>query len=330
MEDVYTVSYKNIPSIYGYTTCPEFSSGESLAINQKGILRNSFSVIDYDYYECSYTKETLQNMSADDIVNYKNTFLFNRSNNYEQALNILNTVVYPTYCLQSLSSSECPPNPNEYIKGNTGPMNSCSSFLNTINPECQVWSAENPSESYEVKKKYCDINKYIDPITNVYTGPQECDCINKSYIPLYKAVKCPVGGDCQTSLDGNITCPSGGDCVSDDQTHCWFIPCANPSFYLSDPFQVNGECEDKCGIYVTNANDNVTIIPPENIYIKCNDTENNKAVYRALQLDKANNTNDDTTTYIIIAIIIFVVLFVIIVIILVVRNNKNKKELNVN
>jgi len=186
---------------------------------------------------CEYGVDEFK--SFGDILNYNNKFIATtRAVDASDAINILNTVIYPHFC--SLESLDCPIDPLK--PGENVQQPRCSRFT-SLDPEgdlCRTWAATFPSQADVIKIQYCHQLENIDK--------SECACINKVYNPLYIAIK--------------------KDVLAPDS--CWFTPCSNESQFLIPSVETRVvACPDVCGLIIQNYGDADIDLTDANIYIDC-------------------------------------------------------------
>jgi hypothetical protein len=238
-------SYNIVPGI-GEEICPSFTDHPS----PEPIFVAATSTT-YAYNICEYPDTLGYSMNIDDINRWKSRFVYTTASNSVAGLETLNTILLPEYC--SGSTNHCPPNP---IRNQ--PLDECSQFLNTQSTVCSIWATQYPELADEIKTTWCE-ERTVRNSDNTYTWPPECDCINKELNPVWQVVHAS---------------PTG---LSASEDHCWYLPCANPSFYLPLSTDVYTECPDVCGIVVKSINDSTIVIPPDDPYINCNLNSGNNA-----------------------------------------------------
>ena len=233
-------TYSNVPGL-PTQTCPVFNGiGPISVINVQDPTKKN-----YDHTQCEYQSDLSDYMTAEDITLWKTRFVYTTAYDPANGLEVLNTVLLPQYC--STSTTFCPPDP---ITGQV--PEECSQFLNIDSTDCQLWAIQYPTQADTIKQEWCAERTFI--IGDSYTGPPECDCINRDLNPIWQSVH------------------TGPDALPESQDHCWYLPCANPSFFLPLSTDTYTPCPDVCGIIIRQIGDNPppVVIPPEDPYINCN------------------------------------------------------------
>ncbi len=252
--------------------CPTFDFGE--VTSYRAI--SSATDTKYGVNACGYTNYNLTNISEEDITKWSNNFIFGYAQDPVNGTHTLNTIILPNFC--DGDATNCPPDPMSNSR--TG-MPTCSRFLDTTSYTCSLWAADNEIIADNIKRDWCERNSSVTD--GVYTGPVECDCINKNLNPVYIAL--------------NPNDPSAD--------HCWYVPCSNPSFYLTYSTEVYSECPALCGIIVQNYNDEAEIIGLEeaNKYVNCNLNDDETSIQKitrninSLLLFTSSSSSNDINSY---------------------------------
>lgn len=283
-------TYSDVPGIPS-ESCPVFSGrGPDSVIYVTDPTKKN-----YNYTQCEYPSDIADFMTYEDITLWKTRFVYTTAYDPISGLEVLNTVLLPQYC--STSTSFCPPDP---ITGQQ--PEECSQFLNTKSADCQLWAIQYPTQADIVKQQWCAERTYT--VDDSYIGPSECDCINRDLNPIWQY------------FHENPELP-------ESQDHCWYLPCANPSFYLPLSTDTYSACPDVCGIIVRQIGDNPPpiVIPPEDPYINCN-LDTNKSSSSIIQsknminkiIDDPTSKESFTVAWVLIGILILAVIGVIIII----------------
>jgi len=264
-------------------SCPAFNFTNNTAPSL--IPYQAETATNYAINQCTYTNYNLENITSEDLETWNNNFIYGYAALSDQGKHVLNTILLPNYC--NGSTTNCPSDPYTMA-----PMKSCSRFLDTQNPVCGLWAVDHPDVADNVKEQWCYVNSDISGST--YNGPVECECITRQYNPVYQAL-------------------NTGD---PNEDHCWFIPCANPSFFLSLNDSNYTECPDICGVIVKNYNEEAEIIGLEEAikYVNCNLEEpaTNVLLTMTSSVSKTVSSEDWWYWIILSLILIFVIILCIV------------------
>lgn len=273
-------------------TCPTFDGIVSDPEKPDSIVGGTELI--YPYRQCNYIEEGLVSLS--DIETWKTRFIYTTAYNpstdtKDNNTFYLNNVLFPNYCSQT--SDTCPPDPITGL-----PLDTCSRFIETNSVECQNWSVTHPFEADAIKMQWCLDKTILDENNVIVSSPSECDCVLKEYNPIW------------------ITLNTGPETIDPGESHCYFLPCANPTFYLALSTEELLPCGDICGLIINNYNSNPTIIlPPEDqLYINC-DLEPNTTDGTSNQLStfstSTNNQESSGLPWYLWLVIVLVILVVI-------------------
>jgi hypothetical protein len=205
-------------------------------LSQGTVAATNADILNPNLIYCTYTIPNLLDLTSEDITKIRSTYISGPTAvEPETSTETLNTTIFPTYC-QGVTTM-CPIDPATSTE-----LSRCSRLIEVGNSiDCRLWAA-NPDFTELVdtaRIAYCD----------TYLNAPECGCVNKDINPVYNIL---------------------GEDINPAQDHCWFVPCANPAFYLQLSTQPIGPCADVCGVVVRNFNSQVEVdLDEASFYVNC-------------------------------------------------------------
>lgn len=177
---------------------------------------------------CDYGNSlNFENISEKGVNTWYNYFVYQRTANRSYGKTALETLILPYYCSQIVTT--CPQDPQVVLEeGESAPaLPQCMRLQSIDDRICAEWSDKYPEIVDQIKKWYCC----------KYKNAPECKCINRFTDITYQVIL--------------LESPE----LTPDTDHCWYIPCSNPSFYLSLSSEQKAPCPDICGIIINNLSD---------------------------------------------------------------------------